>query len=612
MSDALRKKANALPCRPGVYIMTDKSGEVIYVGKAVALRNRVSSYFYGSHEAKTALMVSKTADFDVIIANSEFEALVLENQLIKHHMPKYNIRLRDDKGHPFIRVDTREEYPRFTVVSKRRGDGARYLGPYGGRGIAHSAVSAVSKTFGLPSCSRRFPRDIGRERPCLSHHLGICRGWCLKDTPPEEYAEAVTSAIAVFDGRAGSLLAGITREMESAAADMQFERAAGLRDRLRAIKELMKRQLVVSDALSDTDVIGYCRGEVKSCFVALHFIDGRLLDKDFELFDTPIEDDGEAISGIARQYYLRREAFPREILVPELPRDAAELEMLFTEAAGRRVSIASPRSGEKLRLIKTAAVNAREEMERATTREEKIRGTIEWLGRAMALERPPSLMEAFDISNTGADEIVASMTVFENGKPKKSAYKRFAIKSAAGTPDDYRSMEEAVTRRALRFLGGDAGWTPLPDVILIDGGAAHAGIAKKALGASGIELPVFGMVKDARHRTRALVTPDGLEIGIDASPPAFALIGTIQEETHRFAVTFHRERRSRSVKKSKLDEAPGVGETRRRALIKAFGSIKAIKEANLEDLCKIVPRHAAEAVFALFHADGGSGGGDGK
>ncbi|MDR1329370.1 MAG: excinuclease ABC subunit UvrC [Oscillospiraceae bacterium] len=628
MSDTLREKANALPRRPGVYIMLDKSGEVIYVGKAVALRNRVSSYFYGAHEPKTELMVSKVADFDVIIASSEFEALVLENQLIKHHMPKYNIRLRDDKGHPFIRVDPREAYPRFTVVSKRRDDGARYLGPYGGRNIAHSAIDAVSKAFGLPSCSRRFPRDIGRERPCLSHHLGVCRGWCLPGTDiesgsagftniintglqpgvahsgNEEYSVAVRSAITVFDGRANKLIDEITREMEAAAADMRFERAAELRDRLRAVKELKKRQSVVSDALADTDAIGYFRGEAKSCFVALHYIDGRLLDKDFELFDTPVEDGGEAISGLLRQYYLRREAFPREILVPFEPEDSAELETLFAEAARRRVTISHPRRGEKLKLIKTAAVNAREEAERATTREEKIRGTIEWLGKAMGLERPPVRIEAFDISNTGSEDIVASMTVFDNGKPKKNSYKRFAIKSTE-TQDDYRSMEEVVTRRARHFIDGDEAWTPLPDVMLIDGGQAHASVAAKAIAAldPNISVPVFGMVKDSRHRTRALVTPDGMEIGIDANPAAFALIGTIQEETHRFAITFHRERRSKTVRKSKLDEAPGVGETRRKALLRAFGSLEAIKAASVDDLAKIVPRAAAEAVYALFVED---------
>jgi excinuclease ABC subunit C len=584
--------------------MLDKSGEVIYVGKAVALRNRVSSYFYGAHEPKTELMVSKVVDFDVIIASSEFEALVLENQLIKHHMPKYNIRLRDDKGHPFIRVDPREAYPRFTVVSKRRDDGARYLGPYGGRNIAHSAINAVSKAFGLPSCSRRFPRDIGRERPCLSHHLGVCKGWCREGMEHGEYSGAVRSAITVFDGRANKLIDEITREMESAAADMRFERAAELRDRLRAVKELKKRQSVVSDALADTDAIGYFRGEAKSCFVALHYIDGRLLDKDFELFDTPVEDGGEAISGLLRQYYLRREAFPREILVPFEPEDSAELETLFAEAAGRRVAISHPKRGEKLKLIKTASVNAREEAERATTREEKTRGTIEWLGKAMGLERPPVRIEAFDISNTGSEDIVASMTVFDNGKPKKNSYKRFAIKSTE-TQDDYRSMEEVVTRRARHFIDGDEAWTPLPDVMLIDGGQAHASVAAKAIAALDpkISVPVFGMVKDDRHRTRALITPDGMEIGIDANPAAFALIGTIQEETHRFAITFHRERRSKTVRKSKLDEAPGVGETRRKALLRAFGSLEAIKAASVDDLAKIVPRAAAEAVHALFYED---------
>ncbi|MDR0838222.1 MAG: excinuclease ABC subunit UvrC [Oscillospiraceae bacterium] len=603
MRDTLREKANALPKSPGVYIMMDKSGEVIYVGKAIALKNRVSSYFHGEHEPKTELMVSKVASFDVIIANSEFEALVLENQLIKHHMPKYNIRLRDDKGHPFIRVDTREEYPRFSVASKKRSDGARYLGPYAGRNVAHAAIDAVSKAFGLPTCTRQFPRDIGKERPCLNMHIGSCRGWCLPERGAGEYSEAVRSAITAFDGHAEKLIADITREMEQAAEEMKFERAAELRDRLRAVRELTKRQLVISGARADTDVIGFYRGEARSCFVVLHCIDGKLLDKDFELIDTPIEDDSEAISGLLRQYYLPRETFPRVILLPGAPPDAQVLELLFTQTAEHRVELNVPRRGDKRKLVETAAVNAREETERATTREEKTRKTIEWLQKAMALDAPPARMEAYDISNTGSEEIVASMTVFENGKPKKAAYRRFAIKSLE-SQDDYHSMEEVVTRRAKRFLDGDEKFSPLPDVFLIDGGQAHANVASAALGALGIAAPVFGMVKDDRHRTRALVTPDGREIGIDANPAAFALIGTIQEETHRFAVEFHRERRSKNVRKSKLDAIPGVGEVRRKALLKAFGSLSAISDAGLEELCKIVPKNAADAVFNFFHGEG--------
>ena len=604
--EKLKKKAGSLPTKPGVYIMMDKSGEVIYVGKAISLKNRVSSYFRSTvevrtgHEAKTELLVSKIVDFDVIIANSEFEALVLENTLIKHHMPKYNIKLRDDKGHPFIRVDTRQEYPRFTLASKRQSDGAKYLGPYAGRSIAHTAIDAVSKAFGLPTCSRVFPRDVGRERPCLNHQIGLCRGWCLPGEIGEEYANAIKSSIAVFEGRAASLITGIAEDMEKAAEELQFERAAMLRDRLKAVKQLTERQLVISGAQADTDAVGFYRGGGRSCFVVLHYIDGRLLDKDYELFETPIETDGEAISGLLRQYYLKREIFPRTILLQEMPDDGGILKLLFTETAAHTVELVIPRRGDKRKLVETAVINAREEAERAMSRVEKTRKTVEWLGRVMALEAPPVLMEAFDISNTGDTDIVASMTVFENTRPKKSAYRRFMIKSL-DSQDDYHSMEEVITRRVRRFLDGDAGFSPLPDVMLIDGGINHAAVAKRVLMQNELAVPVFGMVKDDRHRTRALVTPEGLEIGLEANPAAFALIGTVQEETHRFAIDFHRERRSKSVKKSQLDGIPGIGEKRRIALLKAFGSMKAIKTAEVETLKAVVPEKTAQQIYDFFH-----------
>ena len=604
--EKLKNKAGALPSKPGVYIMMDKTGDVIYVGKAISLKNRVSSYFRKTgdirtgHEAKTELLVTKIEDFDVIIANSEFEALVLENTLIKHHMPKYNIKLRDDKGHPFISVDLREQYPRFKIASKRLSDGAKYLGPYSGRSVAHTAIDAVSKAFGLPTCSRVFPRDIGRERPCLNHQIGLCRGWCLAGKSVEEYSDAIKSAIAVFEGRAASLITEISENMERAAEELQFERAAMLRDRLKAVKTLTERQLVISGAHADTDAVGFYRGSGKSCFVVLHYIGGRLLDKDYELLDTPIETDGEAISGLLRQYYIRREVFPRTILIQEMPDDGETLKLLFTETATHAVELVNPRRGDKRKLVETAVINAREEAERAMTRVEKTRKTVEWLGRVMALDAPPILMEAYDISNTGDTDIVASMTVFENTRPKKSAYRRFMIKSL-DSQDDYHSMEEVITRRVKRFLDGDSGFSPLPDVMLIDGGINHAAVAKRVLLQYDITVPVFGMVKDERHRTRALVTPEGLEIGLEANPAAFALIGTIQEETHRFAIDFHRERRSKSVKKSQLDEIPGIGEKRRIALIKAFGSIKAIKAADADALAAVVPKKTAEQIYTYFH-----------
>jgi excinuclease ABC subunit C len=602
--EELRAKANGLPLKPGVYIMMDKTGKVIYVGKAKLLKNRVSSYFRGEHEPKTELMVSKISAFDVIIANTEFEALVLENSLIKHHMPQYNILLKDDKGYPFIRVDVKSAYPSFTVVSKIEQDGARYLGPYGKRGNTFSAIEAVKKALKLPTCGKKFPRDIGKERPCLNYHMGTCRAYCLKDTTEEEYRESIDAAIAIFEGKTSELTKKLTADMEESAAALQFELAAEKRDRLRAIGHLAERQFVIAGSMADTDAVGYFRGTAKSCFVALHYIGGSLLDKDFELFESPFEEDEEAVSEILRQYYERRGVWPKTIYLPFALTDKEALEQLFSESAGHRVYIETPQRGDKTKLVETANINAREETERATTYEEKTSKTLEWLMKALKMEVPPERIEAFDISNTGSTDIVASMTVFVDGKPLKRDYRKFKIKTL-DIQDDYHSMAEVVSRRIARYKSEDEKFSQLSDLMLIDGGAAHANAAKKILLEAGISIPVYGMVKDDRHRTRALVSPDGEEIGISSHPAVFALIGTIQEETHRFAIEFHRSLRSKNSYQSKLDAIEGIGEKRRNALLKSFGSLKAIKAATLDELAAVVPKNTAEKVYKHFHAESG-------
>jgi len=593
--EELRDKALSLPLLPGVYIMMDASGDVIYVGKAKALKNRVSSYFHGDHPPKVAAMVSKIHSFDVIVASSEFEALVLENSLIKHHQPRYNILLRDDKTYPFLRIDLREEYPVFTIVSRPAGDGAKYLGPYGGRTFTRQTLDAVLKAFRLPTCSRRFPRDIGKGRPCLNHHLGTCDAFCRPGASKEAYRERIGQAVAVFEGKLDEIVAQLTEEMNAAAEALQFERAAELRDRIRAVLQVTERQYVVAGSKADTDVVGFYTGEAKSCFVVLHYIGGNLLGKDFDIIETPVEEEGEAVSGLLRQYYATRGVYPRTICVPvDLP-DKEPLERLFSEASGHRVYIEAPKRGDKARLIERAQINAREETERATTREEKTLKTLEWLQKALRLPAPPERIEAFDISNTGGSDIVASMTVFVKGKPLKRGYRRFKIKTLEGQ-DDYHSMMEVISRRAARYKEGDEKFTPLPDLMLIDGGQAHAAAAESVLIQEGLNVPVCGMVKDARHRTRALVLPDGQEIGIAANPAVFALIGTIQEETHRFAIEYHRSLRSKSTVASKLDAIEGVGKKRREKLLKRFGSLRAIAGASVEELSEVVPRPVAERI----------------
>lgn len=604
MIEKLREKARALPAKPGVYIMLDEAGDVIYVGKAKVLRNRVSSYFVGSHNAKTTALVSKICDFNVIVAKSEFEALVLENSLIKHHMPRYNILLKDDKGYPYVRLDRKKPYARFELASKQENDGAVYFGPFGGRSVTKDAIEAVCKALKLPTCSRKFPRDIGKERPCLNFHMGNCRGYCLKDATCAEYDEQLEKAVMIFEGKTDKIIESLEKEMNEAAENLKFELAAAKRDSIRALESMKKKQTVLSLKNADTDAVGFYRGENKCCFAVLHYIKGQLLDKDYEILPTPLEEDADAISILIRRFYEVNGTAPENILLPmELP-DGEAIEELLRSRYGRHTTLMVPQRGEKRRYSEAAQINAKEEIERITTKEERISKTAAYLKDALGLDEMPDRIEAYDISNTGADDIVASMTTFYKGKPLKKAYKRFKIKSVDG-PDDYASMREVIERRLDRFLSDDEGFKPLPDLMLIDGGAVHAKTAQSVIISKNLSVPVFGMVKDDRHRTRALVSPDGREIGISAVPSVFAFIGTIQEETHRFAIEYNRSLRSKRVRKSALDGIAGVGDVRKAALLRHFKSIKAIKEAEIEELMLIVPENAARAIYESFRQEEG-------
>jgi len=440
LSEQLKENAQKLPQLPGVYVMKDEHGNVIYVGKAARLKNRVTSYFnrgaeaLTNHDVKTDIMVSKIEDFDAIIVESEFEALVLENSLIKQYMPKYNVKLRDDKGYPVIRVDVRAEYPVFKIEAKPCDDGALYLGPFGSRTETRKAIAAVSKALKLPTCGKNLKHIIGRERPCLNHDMGNCRAYCQKAELAGDYRDAVAAAIDVFQGKTGSLIKKLTKEMTDASDNLAFEAAAVLRDRISAIKVLEQKQFFTEE---------------------------------------PIE-------------------------------------------------------------------------EYAALYKEKVLKTHKWLGNAMRLNATPERIEAYDISNTGASDIVGSMVVFVKGKPLKKDYRRFKIRAKKGQ-DDYGSMAEVVTRRLKRYLAEDEKFSQLPDIMLIDGGANHASVIRDVLKGLDIYVPVYGMVKDERHKTRALVSPDGEEIGLAANPAVFALIGTIQEEAHRFAVEYHRKLRSKTM-----------------------------------------------------------------
>ena len=602
--EELKNKANDLPLSPGVNLMMDKSGKVIYVGKAKKLKNRVTQYFQSGsqHNAKTRAMVSQVDKFDTIFVSSEFEALVLENSLIKRHMPRYNILLKDDKGYPFVRM-TQGDYPRFELVNRMAEDGGRYFGPFGGRKETRQAIDAVCTALKLPTCRRRFPRDIDAERPCLNYHMGRCDGFCQSRMSGEEYRRRMELAAHVLEGKGKQLIRDLTAEMEAEAEGLRFERAAMLRDRINALSALSKRQTVIAGICADTDVWGIYRGEGKCCYAVLHVEEGQLTGRETELFSIHNgEDEGEMLAAITAQYYLPRAILPREILLPADSGDCEELTEVLTRRAGRRVWVHVPQRGEKAELLAMARRNAMQEAERATTTQDRADYTLELLAKMTGLPQPPKRLESFDISNTGASDIVASMVVYSGVRPLKSAYRRFRIKELAGRPADDASMPEVLRRRLRHAADGDEKFLPLPDAFLIDGGVAHTQAVRQVAEEFGCTVPIFGMVKDERHRTRALVTPDGREIGIAGQQAVFALIGQIQEETHRFAITYHHERHGKSALHSALDDIPGIGPKRREALRKRFGSLKAIRSATVEELEAVVPKSTARTVWDHFHS----------
>ena len=598
--EELKDKALSLPYEPGVYIMQDATNTVIYVGKAKKLKNRVSQYFQDSaaHTPKTRQMVSHIDHFDVIVAASEFEALVLECSLIKRHMPHYNILLKDDKGYPYLRVDLREDYPVMELVSRVKDDGAQYFGPYGGRYITQHVIDTLRLTLKLPGCSKKFPRDLGKERPCLNFHMDHCDGWCQLSRDPAEYRRRMQQAVMMLRGNYAELAAELKSSMEQYAENLEFERAAELRDRLRAVESLGQRQLVTAGTMANTDVIGYYQSEAKACFAVLHYIDGNLLDKDYEIL-PPSDDPEEALSTLVKQYYLARGAAPRSIFLPKPMEDAELFERLLYENLGKKVSIRVPQRGDNVRLVELANKNAREEAERVTTRAERAAGSLGLLSSMLGLESLRRL-ESYDISNIAGTDIVASMVVFADGQPKKKDYRRFQVEGLADQ-DDYASMRQVLHRRFAHFLAGDEGFSEKPDALLIDGGIEHAKTVLDELTQMGVSVPIFGMVKDNRHRTRALVTPEGQEIAISAVPAVFSLIGRIQEETHRFAITYHRQLRSRRLKASSLDDIPGVGGKRKEQLLKRFKSVTAIKNASASQLAEVVPKNTAQAIYDHFH-----------
>ena len=599
--EQLRDKAHSLPLEPGVYLMHDSAGTIIYVGKAKKLRNRVSQYFQdtASHTPKTRMMVSKIDHFDVIVAASEFEALVLECSLIKRHMPKYNILLKDDKGYPFIRIDLRDSYPELSLSNKAPEDGATYFGPFGSRYITKHLIDTLRLTFRLPGCGKKFPRDIGKDRPCLNYQMGNCDGWCQISPGREQYHEVIGQVVQVLRGNYQAVVQELREQMEKAAQELAFERAAQYRDRIQAMEALGQKQLVTARSMADVDAVGYAISGTHACFAVLHYIGGNLVDKDYELVE-PCDDEAEAVSALVKQFYLSRGCAPKTIFLPMPMEDAQSFSELLLQELNKSVRIRVPQRGDNVRLVELAVKNAREEAERMNSREEKMLGKLVLLQKMTGLPGLPRRMESYDISNIAGTDIVGSMVVFHDGKPFKSGYRHFKLENM-DEQDDYAAMRQVLRRRFVHYQAGDKGFDEAPDVLLIDGGAVHADCVRQELAEIGISLPIFGMVKDGRHRTRALVTPDGKEIGIAGVQAVFSLIGQIQEETHRFAITYHQKLRAKRMKRSALDDIPGVGEKRRQMLLKEFRSVAKISCLSEEELTAVLPQNVAKNVYDHYH-----------
>ena len=599
----LRQKAMNLPLQPGVYIMKNKSREIIYIGKAKKLRNRVSQYFgsQSNHSEKVRAMVENVQDFEYIITDSEFEALILECSLIKQHHPKYNILLKDDKGYSYIRV-TGDKWRRLSCALQKDDDNSRYIGPYNSGYLVKQAVEEANGVFMLPTCTRRFPEDFGKGRPCLNFHIKKCCAPCTGRVRFRDYDERVEQALDFLSGGSSESLRKLTLQMNEAAENLEFERAASLRDSINAIKRLGDKQKVIQSKVKDQDVVAYFSDGIKACFEVFRFEGGRLCDRQ----DFPVEvmgDDKSQREEFILSFYNNKTEIPQHITLDGEAENSDLLERWLTEKSGRRVYITVPVIGEQKKLVDMCKQNAAErvaQLSGATGRELSV---LQELATLLGLETIPYYIESYDISNISGSDNVAGMVVFENGKPLKKAYRKFRIKSFEGQ-DDYASMNEVLTRRFEEYLAHKdegEGFGRLPDLILLDGGAGQVSAVRPVLDRFGIDVPLFGMVKDDKHRTRAITGESG-EIAINMNRRVFSFVTNIQDEVHRFAIGYHRNRRSASLKSS-LTDIEGIGEKRAAELLRYFKTIKNIKEADLEELMGAprMTRQAAMAVYRYFH-----------
>ena len=600
----LREKVKKLPLQPGIYIMKDKKGQIIYIGKAKALKNRVSSYFRSveKHTPKVYRMVENVWDFEYIVTSSEFEALVLECSFIKQHTPKYNILLKDDKGYHYIRVGG-GEYGKITACHQPQKDGARYLGPYISGYVVKQTVDEVNKVFLLPTCNRNFPQEIGKQRPCLNYHIKQCMAPCSGKISPQEYAEALEEAVSFLKGSSANIQKILTQKMMQAAEAMQYEKAARYRDRIRAIQGLAENQKVVSIRYEEEDVIALVQSSVKCCAVVLQFRDYRLVDKEYFMLDelsefaqnASLTDSKEqAVEPMMQElrtqfvlrYYDMKQQVPKAVVLDGPPSCQQELEEYLCQKAQHSVQLLLPQKGDQMKLLQMAKENASQQIAEQTRRTSREISALDELARLLGLHQVPNYIEAYDISNIGSETIVAGMVVFEGGRPLKGAYRKFSVRSVVGKPDDYASMREVLTRRLERYeqhKQEGVGFGRLPDLILLDGGRGHVAAVKPLVRQMGFDIPIFGMAKDDRHRTRTIATEDG-ELSVSSFRAAFDLLTSIQDEVHRFSIGYSRSKHASRAMESVLRSVEGIGEKRAKNLFLRFRTLKAMEAATVEQL----------------------------
>lgn len=595
----LKQKANRLPTTPGVYIMKDKDGTIIYIGKAKSLKNRVTQYFGAGnqHNDKVRKMVSMVDDFEYVLCDSEFEALILENSLIKQNQPKYNILLKDDKGYHYIKI-TNEKWRKLTTSMQLDDKTAEYIGPYYSSAVVKDTVDEVRKIFKLPDCNRSFDKP---SKPCLNFHIGLCDAPCRAGIIPKQYNETVESAVSFIKNSGDDIIKTLTQNMEKAAERLDFEYAAKLRDRINAIKKLEEKQKVVMCTYKNQDVFASAFINDIACIAVLVFRNSRLTDKKHYIIDA-FTDKNDLYSQFLQQYYLDNTDIPPRILLDTDIDSRDLLEHWLGEKAGKRVEILLPKRGEQKNLVNMCINNAADNLAQKTELKGREMSALNELARLLGLENAPRIIESYDISNTAGDENVAGMVVFRDGKPYKPHYRMFKIKGFTGQ-DDYRSMAEVLDRRFTEYeVGENEGFATLPDLILLDGGKGQISAVEPVLQKHNINVPLFGMVKDSKHRTRAIATGGG-DIAIKANESAYRLVTAIQDEVHRFAIGYHKKLRSKKMLNSELTAINGVGQAKAAALLKHFKTMKAIKSAEIDSLCKVkgINLDLAQKIYSEFH-----------